>query len=182
MIMKMKEITLGIALMLCASVSAFAQAVSGSAPAKGFDEAGTLTSALKPIAGRNYTYSLDVTNYAKGSTIHWIATQNVNLLEAFGGTGIIAKDNSGLIVNASTTYNDANTATADNNSVTIKWNSKIMTAITAATAPLLVAAKVKDCSDNLKVYNIQPINGFMVDIKNVNNDDFASLAYGANDN
>lgn len=183
--MKTRIFTLGIAFAIGLGSTAMAQntaAVPGSAPASAFDPAGTLTGPLKPIAGKDYTYSLDVVNYGTSSTIHWIATQNVNLLNAFNGIGIIANDNSSLIVNSSPTYNDPTVTTVNHNTVTIKWNSKITTAITdVATNPLLVAAKVEDCSNNLKVYNITPVNGFMVDIKNVENGSYTSLTYATAD-
>ncbi|MFV0554644.1 MAG: hypothetical protein ACK5LR_08065 [Mangrovibacterium sp.] len=183
--MKTKVLTLGIAFALGLGSAAMAQntsAVKGSAPKAGFDEAGTLTNALKPIAGKTYTYSVNASNFGDGSTIHWIATQNINLLNAFGGAGVIAADNTGLIVNASAVYNDDATVTKAANSVDIKWNSKITSAITDVAAnPILVAAKVEDCSNNLKVYSITPVNGFMVDIKNVENASYASLGYGEAD-
>ncbi|MFV0365792.1 MAG: hypothetical protein ACK5JS_04715 [Mangrovibacterium sp.] len=187
--MKTKIFSLGLALTLGLASAAFAQetpettgATHGSKPKAVFDEAGTLTNALNPIAGKTYTYSVNVENFGTGSTIHWIATQNVNLLNVFAGANIIPANNTELIVNASDAYNAAATATADNNAIDIKWNSKITTAITDLAAnPILVAAKVEDCSNNLKVYSITPVNGFMVDIKNVENDAYTSLDYNTVD-
>lgn len=182
--MKTKVLTLGIALALGLTSTAFAQnttAKKNSEPKEAFDAAGTLTNALKPIAGKKYTYGLTAAGYLTGSTIHWIATQEQNLLDAFAGTGIIATDNTSLIVSASTEYNNSKTVTAPANTVDIKWSSKIMTSV-STTNPLFVAAKVEDCSNNIKVFNIQPVNGFIVDIKNIENETFGALNYDATDN
>ncbi len=180
--MKTKIFTLGLAFTLGLGSSVMAQtntaSVAGSAPKADF--AGP-NDALNPIPGKNYTYSVNVTNFATGtSTIHWIATQNTNLIDAFSGNGVIANDNSSLIVNTNTKYNDNTLKTAATNTVDIKWNSKILSA--AKTKSLLVATKVEDCSNNIKVYDIKPTNGFMVDIKNVENATYAPLAYDATDN
>jgi hypothetical protein len=154
--------------MAFASLNTFGQALPGSAP-RGINCA--TDDPLHPIAGRSYTYQTSSTQ--SGNFTFW-ATKD----ETF-----IRSDAGGSISNISTMLNSPTTPTPGNdliqtssnygsaaaaNSVQITWSDAVLSGTTTE-APTFVAVK-KDgtCSDNFKVWVLQPIKAFTVDIKNMN--------------
>lgn len=177
--MKTKIFSLGLALTLGLASAAFAQettepaegATHGSDPADKFEGAGP----LKPVAGVSYKYSVKV-EPAEESTIRWIATQHVNFIKDGTLTEDIIPVEKDKLISAGNYYNNyADVAANGKDSISIKWSSKLL----ASTDSIFVAAHVKNgCTDNFKVYKINSVNGFMVDIMNLKNDGLGLEALG----
>lgn len=135
--------------------------------------------ALSPIAGKPYDYSATFTPAA--GTAFWYATKSTSIVT--GGVRTAAVEAAGGdVVTVGTNY-AADQANAPSPSTTnITWNSKGLSTVTPA-APLFVVVEYKapasSCSNNMKVYNIIPKNGFTVDIRSMQSDMSASVDYGA---
>ena len=138
---------------------------------------------LHPTAGVPYTYTLDPT--PDGGTWTWWATKN----PAFVTNGVLATDsliqNATQLLNTSSSYGTASAS----NSVTITWSDAILAGTTFrgdgvspnGTPTFVVgyyAAPSADCSDNIKVYELDPVNAFVVDILAIDSTDISTMAYG----
>ena len=161
----MKKQILLLVLAFFASVTAFGQMKAGSVP---LPLVGCTNDALHPLAGVPYNYKAAVT--PTGGNFQWWATKDFDFI----------KDNAGVLVNNSdkkltvgtdliaTSASYGTTTSTDN--VDITWSSATITG-TTVTAPTFVVvqydAATPACANNLKVYQILPINGFTVDIKNM---------------
>jgi len=172
----MKKQILLLVLAFFAAVTAFGQMKAGSIP---LPLVGCTNDALHPLAGVPYNYKAAVT--PAGGNYQWWATKDFDFI----------KDNAGVTINNSdkkltvgtdliaTSASYGATTTADN--VDITWSSSTITG-TTVTAPTFVVvqydAATPACANNLKVYPILPINGFTVDIKNMDQAK-VSLAYAA---
>ncbi|WP_423130329.1 hypothetical protein [Gaoshiqia sp. Z1-71] len=141
---------------------------------------------LHPIAGKFYTYEVS-TNPATGNEITWWATKDPNFITTSGtartyntATALTTAD--GDLIATSGNY--ANSAT-DATTVAITWTDAILsntvyqgTPSTTEPSPTFVVAYVSGaCSDNLKVFEINPIEAFTVDIRNIDNETLGSLDY-----
>lgn len=137
--------------------------------------------ALHPIAGNPYDYTLDAT--PSGGIFTWWATKNPDFVTS-GGTPLVTTLNTGTalgisateLVAHSTNYGAGNGTAA--NTVNITWSSALLAgtqyqgtpgAPAPARTPTFVVAHYaapagSGCSDNLKVYELEPLNGFTVDI------------------
>jgi len=172
----MKKQILFLVMALFSTTFAFGQvnttAKPGSAP-------NTLTGcaddALHPIAGKPYTYKL--TGTPVGGTYTWWATTDPNFIST---TGTTTTNNLSTKLGSPTTtpVGTALTATSANygttgatDEVSITWGSTILSTTTYNTAPTFVVgyyeALTPNCADNLKVYQLDPKNGFIVDIRNI---------------
>ena len=75
--------------------------------------------------------------------------------------------------------------TGNSNQVTINWSEAILANTTYQTNPTFVVGYYAssgvgaDCADNIKIYELDPVNAFVVDIKNIDPATNAILAYGA---
>lgn len=146
------------------------KAVAGSRP---IPLSGTACedSALKPIAGKSYNYKVAVN--PTGGNFKWWATTDVNFIKTVGN---VTTDNSdtalttalGLTATAAN-YNIA--GTADNTDLT--WETTTLS--TAKTTPTFVVVKYDaaegTCANNIKVYKIDPINAFTVDVLGLKEDE-----------
>jgi hypothetical protein len=122
--------------------------------------------ALKPIAGKKYTYSISVN--PAGGTYDWFVTTDPHISAA----AAILSD--GDIFTAGTGYNAPATATA---SIDITWTSKAVAAANATPTPTkyyLVVKYKTDCSNNIKPWRITPLNLFQISVENINS---AGAAY-----
>ncbi len=138
-------------------------AQNGSAPAVAF----TGDDALNPIAGKPYNYVV-TTTAAAGSPVKWWATQETSFLNADGTVNL-----------TNVLYQNADTETYDGStdpSFSVTWTTAQLAATDYNVTPTFVAAMITDCSNNLKVYQINPVNGFTVDIKPAPSD-FAASTY-----
>ncbi|OFX52532.1 MAG: hypothetical protein A2066_17965 [Bacteroidetes bacterium GWB2_41_8] len=188
-IMKKQILTLVfLVLATFAGTTVFGQALPGSAPRPlvGCDD-----DALHPIAGKPYNYVLDAT--PSGGTYTWWATTDDEFITTSGTTTSTNLATHLLSPTTATAGTDL-TATGTNyattgasNTVSITWGSTILANTTYDTAPTFVVgyytAPATDCADNIKVYQIDPKNGFTVDIRNIDMENATTpiLAYDAAD-
>lgn len=150
------------------TLTTYGQAVQGSAPR------GTacVDDALHPIAGKPYTYEL-VANPTGGNFLWW-ATKDPNFVTTNATTGARTYNNTapnllttsnGLIA-VSANYNVAGTTA----NVQITWSDSLLNQTVYNTNPTFVTTLYNNttCADNLKVYQLDPIKAFTVDILNYN--------------
>lgn len=166
--MKKQFLLLIVVFMASISVVLAQQATPYSAPQPVSCE----TDALHPTAGVPYTYSL--TTSASAGTWNWFATKNT----AFITAGVLSTDSllttSGQLLNASANYGKEGSA----NSVSITWSDAILagTSFQGDPAPgtptfvvgYFASADATLCADNIKIYEINPVTAFVVDIYNLN--------------
>lgn len=119
------------------------------------------TNGLSPVPGVEYLYEITVPS---GSTVHWIVTDEANIMTAPGTltTGIDPVGTGDYVLtNPGGGYNDpANTSA----SITLSWKS-----FDGNANAVLLVAYVRDaasnwCSDNIEVYRIIPQYSFTLDI------------------
>lgn len=131
------------------------------------------STALKPVPGSPYTYSIEVpNNLAAGATFkyRWFVTQDPNVLTTTNGVTSFtpniadASGSGSLIQSAVADYNDLD---AGDPSITIIWKSFVHD----PTQPVLVVVYVEgtdECvTNNIEVYQIEPIHAFTLDIGNI---------------
>jgi hypothetical protein len=135
--------------------------------------------ALHPIPGTAYTYSVTVPNIVTGTgTYTWFVTQDMDFITSGTLTSNMETPGAALshMLDAST---ELNTATADLKEISITWKSFVYD----DAAPVFVVIHVvgtdaADCPvNNLKVYKIEPVQAFTLDIASVNVDG-TTQAYG----
>lgn len=125
--------------------------------------------ALHPIAGREYDYAATGTP-AGGNFTFW-ATKDQNFITMSGTNRVYNNVAPTLLttavddelVSTSTNYNTPDPAT----SVQIIWSSGLLANTEYQTNPTFVAVYYEDptgCSDNFKVYELDPIHAFTVDV------------------
>jgi hypothetical protein len=174
--MKKQIFILMIAMLAFATVS-WGQATHGTAPR------GTACTddALHPVAGKSYTYEL-IANPTGGNFLWW-ATKDPNFVTT-DASGVRTYNNdashlltvaSGALIATSTNYYTAGTA----NTVNITWSDSILHNTVYNTNPTFVTTLYNNtaCSDNLKVFQLDPVKAFTVDI--LNYDGTTALAYDA---
>ena len=153
-----------------AVTTAFGQALPGSAP-RGYS---CIDDFLHPIAGKEYTYPA-TTDPTGGNYLFW-ATKDPNFITTTSGTtsmndGTKLITATGDLIATSTNYGTAGT-TPD---VKITWSDKILSGTSyqgasAPKTPTFVAVYYNGstaCADNLKVYELDPITAFTVDVRNI---------------
>jgi hypothetical protein len=151
-------------------------------------ETNVLTSdALHPVAGKTYNYSISIPTGVTGNYTWW-TTKDPSFITSQGNNNIGTK----LLV-APGVLNSATTGVYGvaslKNNVDIAWSSTLLLntgyqGIAPAKIPTFVVVQFDatsgSCANNLKVYELNPKNGFMVDIRNLNNTTFAKAAYDDN--
>lgn len=170
----MKKQILLLVLAFFAAVTAFGQMIKGSDPQLINCTPGPLT----PSAGFPYDYSALVVP-ADGNFTWW-ATKDIDFIKngvnnldkklAVGPT----KD----LINTSPNYGIAGGAT-NASAVNITWSGQILANTTDISPTFVIVqndATGTNCANNLKVYQIKPLNAFIVDIKNMDQAK-APLAY-----
>jgi len=151
-------------------------------------ETNALTSdALHPVAGKTYNYSISIPALVTGNYTWW-STKDPNFIPNQGanniGTRFLVAPG---VLNAATpsVYGVASTR----NNVDIAWSSTLLLntgyqGVAPAKTPTFVVVQFDatsgSCANNLKVYELNPKNGFMVDIRNLNNTTFAKADYDDN--
>lgn len=125
---------------------------------------------LNVVAGQSYTYTVDVPAPPGDKTYHWFVTTDINFLtdggltadrEAFGGD---------YLASGSVWYDDPDHADATDN-IALTWQS--FTLDTTADEYLFVVIYVENdgpdgcITDNLKVYRVQTVHAFTLDIANI---------------
>ncbi len=175
----MKKLTfLTMILALFTSANVFAQNITGAKNCPTPQAIQCLShDALHPIAGTEYTYSVNVPSPAGDKNYHWIVTQDVNFIQSGNLTNNIEDVSGDLLIATGTAYNDA---TNTSNSVKLTWESFNYD----PTNPVFVVIKVVNTptdgsctTENLKVYKIEQKNAFTLDIANMKEDGNV-LGYG----
>jgi len=151
-------------------------------------ETNALTSdALHPVAGKTYNYSISIPAGIAGNYTWW-TTKNPSFITSQGSNNLSTKlAVAPGILNAATpsVYGVASTR----NNVDIAWSSTLLLntsyqgAVSSKSPTFVVVqfdATSGSCANNLKVYELNPKNGFIVDIRNLNNTTFAKAAYDDN--
>lgn len=180
-------LTLFVLALFAGITNSYGQALPGSSP-RGI---ACVDDQLHPIAGKKYTYEV-ATDPASGNQIWWWATKDADFitLDTDGTTRILNTSTaltatSGELLAAGTNYN---VATADATSVDITWTDALLAdtqyqgTVGSSPSPTFVAAYVSGaCSDNLKVFEINPIEAFTVDIINYENSALTALGWDIED-
>jgi hypothetical protein len=171
-----KQILILIVVLFATALSAFGQSVHNTASQS---LTCTAADALHPIAGTPYNYS--VTTTPVGGKYQWWATKQTTFINAGGvvTTGMLTVTPTQLLATSA----DYNTPATASSTVNITWSTEIL-AGTATATPTFVAVNYANapggCANNLKVYEIKPLNGFTVDIYNMTGNTLSStLAFGA---
>lgn len=128
---------------------------------------------LNPVAGVPFVYSMDgTTGPEQVSQWQWFATKDPNIMTASGTfTTNKLTVSPGQLLDASANYNNGLGASA---SVTITWTPEILSntqyqgtpSISAFPSPTFVVGYGQgvNCADNIKIYEINPMKNFIVDI------------------
>jgi hypothetical protein len=135
---------------------------------------GTYANFLHPIAGQTYTYQMDDPGPEIVSNWTWFATKDPNFVTgAVLNTANMLTVAPGQLLNTSVNYGVA--GAADN--VQITWTPQILTntlyqgtpSTTVFPSPTFVVGygTGTNCADNIKVYEINPIINFTIDIANI---------------
>lgn len=128
-----------------------------------------LDNPLRPVAGNPYTYEVDVPNPPGNKSFRWYVTQDETF--ATGGTynWATAEAIGGPILATGEAHYNA--LTPDANSIILSWQSFVLD----PTEYLFVVVYVENeritaplcTTNNIKVYRIQPVHAFTLDIANV---------------
>ena len=123
---------------------------------------------LNPVSGVPYTYTVGVTGagYNGAGTYFWYVTTKADILDpthiATGAGEIIATGNGAY---------DNNQSGATKNTLTVEWTSQAI--VNSATKPYYLVVKYSQlnsdgaCSaENIKVWEVKPINKFLLAINN----------------
>jgi len=162
----MKKQIILIVVALFAGISVvFGQAIPGSAPRP---LENCETGPLNPIAGVPYNYSAEI--IPDGGTAYWFATfANTSFIQ----NGVLTSNQEnvgGNFIASAVNYQNTSPGDPSPSTTTITWKSEGLAQVDA-TNPLFVAihytAPASGCADNLKVYRINPMNAFLVNIMNL---------------
>ncbi len=142
-------------------VKAQTTSVAGTAPKAA--PTGCDDSPLAPMAGKPYEYEVSV-NPTGGNYIWW-ATKDANFIV----NGVLNNTTAALGTTSvlSTVAADYNASTTSNK-VELTWDSNVLAGTTSASPTFVAVHYDAGCTDNFKVYEINPINAFIVDILNLN--------------
>jgi hypothetical protein len=152
---------------------AFGQALPGTAPRP---IACDLDNPLTPVAGIPYEYQANVT--PESGMAYWYATTSTQFMA--GGSRVATEEaEGGSVVAAADNYMTNLTNVTNPTGTEITWTTQGLAAVDASN-PLFVVieytADATNCSsNNMKVYRIQPINAFVMNVLNLGLD-FGALA------
>lgn len=149
--------------------------------------------ALHPVSGKPYDYSAIVN--PTGGNFLWWATKDPTFIST---TASVTTNNLATrltvgtdLINASANYGIAGGAT-NSSSVSITWSDAILSKTDfqgtpdptgVALSPTFVSVLYDNavCANNLKVYELNPIKAFTVDIRNIEDATMATLGYTVSD-
>jgi len=135
--------------------------------------------ALHPIAGKPYDYKVSSTATAGNYTMWATTNQNFITADVLQNTSTNVLGSTDVIPTTAADYNGTNTTGI----VQLTWGTNVLASAMNTTTPVptFVAAYSAgtSCADNLKVFQVEPINAFTVDITNVNHTTLAPLAYAS---
>jgi hypothetical protein len=124
--------------------------------------------ALHPIAGVPYAYSVSVPTPPGAKLYTWFVTQSQTFMSGGAITATVEPQPGPIVLAAGPGYNDPVTGGP---TITITWNSFVYD----PTQPIFVVIHVKNTAstpdgcvtNNIKVYKIEPMIAFTLDIANV---------------
>lgn len=129
--------------------------------------------ALRPVPGSPYTYSITIPNspeFADGLRYRWFVTQDPNILTTTGGvtsftSDIKPGDGTGIhIQSAVANYNDL---VNGSNQIVITWKSFVHVPTQPVLVVIYVVGEDGCLTNNMEVYEIQPVHAFTLDIANM---------------
>lgn len=126
---------------------------------------------LSPIAGKEYTYTVDVPTPNGTKNFNWLVTQDKDFITVNSSTGLPelsatpeAGNGSGAhIMAAGANYN----TTPGANNVKITWKAFNVDPANPVFLIIYVTNTDACLTDNLEVYIIEPVNAFTLDIANI---------------
>ena len=156
-----KQILILFTMLFAGMATVFGQAQPGSAPR-------TLencdTGPLNPIAGVPYTYEAETNQ--EGGTAYWYATLSTIFMQ--NGSRVAEEQAiGGTVVAAATNYMELISPANNPLSTTITWTSQGLANVDDDNPLFVVVENEGDCSNNMKVYRIEPINAFLVNVINL---------------
>jgi hypothetical protein len=165
-IMKKQMVLIIVALFASISVVFGQGATQGSGPRPLID---CETGPLNPIAGVPYEYSAEI--IPGDGTAYWFATFNNTSFITAGTLTSTQEAVGGIFIAGATNYQNSTPGAISPTTTTITWKSSGLAQVDA-TNPLFLAIHYEapdmgGCADNLKVYRINPINAFLVNILNL---------------
>jgi hypothetical protein len=160
-----KQILILVAIFICGISTAWSQALPGSAPRP---LTACTSGPLNPIAGVPYNYSAEI--IPEGGNAYWFATFSNT---SFITNGVLTSDQEvigGDFIHSALNYQNTNTGATSSDSTTITWKSGGLAQVDDDN-PLFLAinytAADTNCANNLKVYRINPVNAFLVNVLNI---------------
>lgn len=165
-IMKKQMVLIIVALFASIAVVFGQGALPGSGPRPLID---CETGPLSPIAGVPYDYSAEI--IPAGGTAYWFATFSNTSFIAGGTLTSNQEAVGGTFIAGATNYQIDTPGATSPTTTTITWKTSGLAQVDA-TNPLFLAIHYEapdmiGCADNLKVYRINPINAFLVNILNL---------------
>jgi len=162
--MKKQILILIMAIIAISFSTAYGQAIHHTDP----QPLSCTTGPLNPVAGVPYDYS--ATLAPAGGNAYWYATTSQTFIAGSARTAT-EQTVGGTFVAAATNYQVATPGAASPTTTNITWNAAGLNTITPANPLFLVVDYTADpltsCANNMKVYQILPQNGFIVDIYNL---------------
>jgi len=128
---------------------------------------------LNPIAGTQYTYTVNVPTPIGLKSFHWFVTTDLNFVTTGNLTSNRqAGDGTGAYIAASgTNYNTPTDGTAPtDNSVQITWKAFTHNPLQPVLLVIQVTDKANCTNNNLEAYLIRPVHAFTLDIANLARD------------
>lgn len=140
-----------------------------------------LTNPLTPVPGNDYTYEVDIPFPTNGTkSFRWYVTQDVNFATAGTYNWATAEAIGGPILATGEAHYNALTPGA--NSIVLSWQSFVLNPGDYVFVVVYVENERTDAptctTNNIKIYRIQPLHAFTLDIANV--DSTASAIAAAN--
>lgn len=166
-----KQIFILVLVLIGGISTAWSQALPGSAPRP---LTNCTSGPLNPIAGVPYNYSAEL--IPEGGTAYWFATFNNTTFIEDGQLTTDQEAIGGDFIYSATNYQNTNPGAISPDTTTIVWRSGGLAQVDDVN-PLFLAinytAPATGCANNLKVYRINPINAFLVNVLNL-----GAAAYG----
>jgi len=132
---------------------------------------GCANDALRPMAGKPYDYIVSSNDATPKYT--WWATTTPTFMTAGVLQSTITANVLGSPAVIPTTALQYNTPANTSGTIQLTWGTDVlanaMKTVGAVPAFVAVYSNGAGCADNLKVFQVNPINAFMVDIKNIDN-------------
>lgn len=169
-----KQISLMIVAIVASTLVAFGQGATHNSIPRPLTDC--VSGPLNPIAGVEYNYSAILA--PEGGNAYWFATFNNTSFIAGGELTTFQETVGGDFVLSAENYRNPAAGAVSPDTTKITWNAIGLSQITVNT-PLFLAvnytAPATGCANNLKVYKINPVNAFLVNILNLESPTYDSV-------